>query len=338
VRVEWQEVESVQPVVRAQDKWLEVTTDKEGRYVACGAPTDERITVHASFLEWESESVEQGFSEEERQVLDMAIDLPPGLLSDGPRAVSSVEAYGAQGVQGTLVEPGSGEPVRSAEVVVRDAAGEVAGSGVTDNRGFFRIETPVPGRYLLSAQALGYTELTAQPVEVPYGKLAVLEVQVAPAALELEPLVVTASPRSFQLEMEGFYEREAKGLDNGVFFTPEDLEERQPRRLSDLFIGLPGVRVANPSLGAGGRAIWFRAGERLIGICWPVVYVDHHLASGGGFEESGPDPSAVDSYVHGLDVAAVEIYRDSAQIPPEFNGPHAGCGVIVIWTHRGGGG
>ena len=337
VRMEWQEVESVEPVVRAQDRWLEVRTDGEGRYVACGVPTDEVITVRASFLEWESEAVEQGFSEEERRVLDVAMDLPPGLLSDGPRAVGSGEAYGAQGVQGTLVEPGSGEPVRSAEVVVRDATGEVTGSAVTDHRGFFRIQTPVPGRYLLSAQALGFTELAAQPVEVPSGKLAVVEVQMAPAALKLEPLVVRVEPRAFHLELEGFYEREAKGLDNGIFFTPEDLEKRRPRRLSDLFFGLPGVRVAEPALGAGGRAVWFRVGERPGGVCWPMVYVDRHLAFSGGAQETYLDATVLDTYVHGSDVAAIEIYGQPARIPPEFNGANAGCGVIVIWTHRGGG-
>lgn len=337
VRVEWQEVESVEPLVRARDRWLEARTDEEGRYVACGIPTDERITVRASFLEWESAATEEAFPAEERRVLDVAVELPPGLLREGPRASGAVEAYGAQGVQGTLVEPGSREPVRRAEVVVRDAAGQVTGSAVTDNRGFFRIQTPVPGRYVLSAQALGYAELKTQAVEVPSGKVAVVEVQMAPAALELEPLVVTAAPRSFHLEMEGFYEREAKGLDNGVFFTPEDLEERRPRKLSDVFFGLAGVRVAEPSLGAGGRAVWFRVGERPGGVCWPMVYVDRHLASPGGAPDTLLDATVLDTYVHGMDVAAVEVYGEPARIPPEFNGANAGCGVIVIWTHRGGG-
>ncbi len=344
VRVEWQGVEGLEPVVSATDHWLEVSADGEGRYVACGIPLDEAVQVRASFLDWKSPMVPQGFTAEERRILDLAIDLPLGLLSDGSRATR--EAYGAQGVQGVLVEPGSGNPIRSAEVSVRDAYGAVTGSAVTDNRGFFRIQTPTPGRYIFSAQALGYAELEDQAVEVPYGKLAVLEVRMAPAALELEPLVVTAEARAFNLEMEGFYERESKGLDNGIFFPPEVLEERQPRRLSDLFLTLPGVRVAEPALGAGGRAIWFRSGERLSGPCWPMVYLDRHLVSTGGFviidpksgqPTTGAEPGAVDELVHGLDVSAVEVYRNPAEIPPEFNGPNAGCGVIVIWTKRGGG-
>ena len=99
--------------------------------------------------------------------------------------------------------------------------------------------------------------------------------------------------------------------------------------------GLPGVRVFETAYGAGSRGLMLRGGELLGGGCWPVAYVDRHLVSTGGI---GGYPTAVDDAVAGSDISAIEVYRSAAEIPPEFMGPSSACGVIVIWTHRGGGG
>ncbi len=334
VRVQWQQVVSLEPRVRATERWFEAITDGEGEYVACGIPLDELVQVQASFLDWRSPVARVAFPVVERRIVDLAIDLPPGLLSDGSRMAGRVVEEGAQGVQGVLVEPGTGAPIRSAEITLRDASGGTALSATTDGRGFFRLQAPAPGRYVLAAQALGYASVENQVVVVPAGRLAVLEIQMAPEALKLEPLVVTAEPRVFRLEREGFYEREARGLHNGIFLSPEVLEEKRPRKVSDVFFGLPGVRVAEPVYGSGARAVWFRVGERFR-VCWPMVFVDRHLVSTGGLLGAGAEPAAVDELVRGPDVEAIEVYRGASEVPPEFNGPNAGCGVIVIWTRRG---
>jgi hypothetical protein len=68
-----------------------------------------------------------------------------------------------------------------------------------------------------------------------------------------------------------------------------------------------------------------------------MVYVDRHLVSTGGLAGAGAEPTAVDDVVFAGDVLAIEIFRTPAEIPSEFNGPNAGCGVIVLWTRRGSG-
>lgn len=35
------------------------------------------------------------------------------------------------------------------------------------------------------------------------------------------------------------------------------------------------------------------------------------------------------------DVEAIEVFAGSSQIPAEFGGSTAGCGVIALWTKRG---
>jgi hypothetical protein len=69
-----------------------------------------------------------------------------------------------------------------------------------------------------------------------------------------------------------------------------------------------------------------------------MVYVDRHLVSTGGFVSAGGEPLAIDDLVSTADILAIEVFRSPAEIPSEFNGPNAGCGVVVLWTRRGGGG
>jgi hypothetical protein len=340
VRVAWQEVERMEPVVQAKEHWFEVVADHDGRYMACGVPVDESVRIRASFLQTSGDNVEAAFAEESYRVLDLEIELPPGLFAGQGGATVRSREYGAQGVQGVLIERESGSRIRTASITVRRASGDIVASGETSEDGFFRLMTPTPGRYLLSAQALGYGDIDAVTVDVALGNLTVLDVRMVPEALQLEPIVVTAEPRAFHLEMQGFYRRQHDGL--GVFITPQLLEERRPHKVTNLFFGLPGTRVVEPSQGAGGRAVYFRGGERPGGsssfaICWPMVYVDRHLVSTGGLAGAGAEPTAVDDVVFAGDVLAIEIFRTPAEIPPEFNGPNAGCGVIVLWTRRGGG-
>lgn len=338
VRLDWQEVSHAgQGRVAGQNRWFETSTDAEGRYTVCSVPGDHLIVIRASFMDRKGDTVHVRSPSDSYTVVNLSIPLPPGMLRPASGAVVPSEGVGVQGVQGFILEPESGEPVRDAEVTLRQVPGPVLASGTTDNRGFFRLQTRNPGTYALSAQALGFSVVRDEPVEVLLGKLTVLDVRMAPEALALEPLVVTAEARTYHLEMQGFYERRTKGLDTGVFFDPETIEARMPTQVTDLFFGIPGTRVVDATV--GGRGVYFRGGERPsgsgTGICWPMVYLDRHLIRTGGLEG---DPVALDQIADVFDVSAVEVYRTPAEVPPEFNGPNAGCGVIVLWTRQGGSG
>jgi hypothetical protein len=322
----------MRPTVQATNQWFEVLTDENGRYTACTIPIDETVRIRAALLTYRSDRAEVEFTEAAYRALDLTIDLPAAVAAARSEVSGRAMASGAQGVQGTLTERGSGSRVQDAEVTVRRLSGEVVASGVTNERGVFRLATPTPGRYLLSAETLGYARLEGEAVDVAYGKLTVLEIQMVPEAVALEPLVATAEPRAYHLEVEGFYRRMETGL--GKFMTPEVFEERKPRMASDLLFGIPGVNVAEPTRGDGGRAVYFR-GILGGGVCWPMVYVNRMLVSTGGTSVFA-EPAALDELVDAADVLAMEVYRSPAEIQPEFSGPNSGCGVIVLWTRRGG--
>lgn len=339
VRLDWQEVSRMGPGrVGGQARWIVVDTDGEGLYVVCSVPGDELVMVQASFLGHESDTVQLRVQEDSYTMVELEIGLPPGVLRTGDTFTTmDQEGAGLQGAQGQILDPETGRPVRDAEVTLTQSPGTLRVGATTDSRGFFRLQTRVPGNFLLSARALGFTPLTDEPVEILPGKLTVLELRMAPEALELAPLVVTAEARTFHLEMEGFYERKTRGLDTGIFLEPEFIDERMPRRTTDLFYGMMGTRVVETEVGEQG--VYFRAGERIssggMAVCWPMVYVDRQLMRTGGL---GGDPAALNELVDPFELAAVEVYRSAAEIPPQFNGPNAGCGVIVFWTKRGGSG
>jgi hypothetical protein len=331
IRLEWQDIERTRPILQAREQWLEVAADAEGRYTACGVPIDRVVRIRASLLTYQGSVTEVSFADASHRAVDLEIDLPPAAVS---AAGASTTAFGAQGLQGVLLDRETGSPVRSAQITVRHLSGDVVATGETNERGFFRVTAPIPGRFLLFAQALGYDQLSGEVVDVVQGKLSVLDIRMVPAALELDPLIVTAEPRAFHLEMEGFYRRREERL--GKFMTPEIFEQRKPRLVSDLLFGLAGANVAEPTTGIGGRAVYFGMGVRAGQICWPMVYVNRQLVSTGGFLGNGAEPAVVDEIVPAADIWAMEVYDSPAEIPSEFNGPNAGCGVIVLWTRRGG--
>jgi hypothetical protein len=336
VSLHWQEIVGVTRAVGTRDVWIEATTTVEGRYTTCRAPAEELVIVQAAFLDRQSDTVHVRVPEDTYTVVDLEIDLPPGMLRSGAGTAAPTGGVGVQGVQGYLIESGSGEPVRDAEVILRQSPGSIRATGATNNRGFFRLQTRMSGSFALSAEALGFSRVQDEPVDILPGKLTVVEVRMAPEALALEPLVITAEARTFHLEMQGFYERRSKGLDTGIFITPEIMEERMPNRLTDLFWSLPATRVIETQVGDQG--VYFRAGERFGDICWPMVFQDRQLVRTGGLQSGGADPAALNEILEAFDVAAIEIYRSPAEIPPEFNGPNAACGVIVLWTRQGGSG
>ncbi len=336
VSLKWQEIVGVTRIEGARDAWLEVSTRGDGRFSTCGVPAEQLIIVQAEFLDQESDTVHIRVPMDAYRAVDLEIELPAGMLNPRTAATSSTGGVGIQGVQGYLIDPESREPVRAAEVALLQTPGTIRITGTTNDRGFFRMQTRIPGSYALSARALGYSPLQAEEVDVFPGKLTVVEVKMAPEALAMEPIVVTAEARTYHLELQGFYERMTKGLDTGTFITPEIMDERLPNRLTDLFWSMPATRVVETQVGEQG--VYFRTGERFGDICWPMVYQDRQLVRTGGLQSGGADPAALNEILEAFDVTAIEVYRSPAEIPPEFNGPNAGCGVIVLWTRQGGSG
>jgi hypothetical protein len=319
---------------------METATNPAGWYTACGVPTDVELEVVAEFLDRGADTLYADLRAGDSRRLDFRLGLPSALLPTVTNADAATAGEGTQGVQGRVFDPRTQGPVVGADVILKGGAGGILAAGTTNERGFFRLLTRSPGEYALEVNALGYETGGMGVLDVEADRLSVVEIGLPPQAVELEPLIVVAEPRTFHLEMVGFYQR--KEVSAGFFITPEMIEERHSQRVTQLFRQVPGAAVVQEQ--GGQDAVHFKSAVGLASVpvtdegsrattCWPRVYLDGLLMHEGGYA----GPAFIDGLTRPFDLDGIEVYRSPAESPPRFGGIQSRCGVIVMWSKRGGG-
>jgi len=220
-------------------------------------------------------------------------------------------------VLGRVVEMESGRALEGAEV----SLGGVQGSRFTDHGGRFEFESAPAGTQAVSVATLGRAPLT-DSVEVLAGQTVEVEIRLAIQPVEVDPMVVIATPRNPYLEDMGFYRRRDQGY-SGQFVSRESIAERDPRSLGDILAVTPGIRVQYGA--AGGFEVRLRRAIQMsqsggVG-CIPAVYLDDVPVDAGWLQNIPPDR-----------VDGMEVFT-GANAPLRYNDP---CGVILVWTRRGG--
>jgi hypothetical protein len=225
-----------------------------------------------------------------------------------------------QTLQGHLLELDTESPISGGSVTLIDEEGETVTSTVSDSSGLFLLQAPSPGRYSVSAEALGYFSTVDGPLEFTEGQnlQAIFHLQRNP--IVLDPLHVSVEQRNRRLEIAGFFQRKQAGL--GTFIEREEIEKRDPRFLSDLFRMRPGFRVVGAVGGA--ELVSRRMSTFANPNCRPLIYLD------GLPMERG----AIDRLIHPSLVEAIEAYSGISQLPAQYSGAESGCGVVLVWTRR----
>ena len=209
----------------------------------------------------------------------------------------------AQTIRGTLLERDSNRPIYLGFVALYTESGD-----------------PVdPGNFLLLAAALGHRETTVGVFELGEGGELAVEFRIPLEPLTLDGLLVQADRVGQEpaLVLNGFSRRMQQGL--GRFITPADIESSPAFRTSDLFVGILGVSVVGDRV----QVRTFR------GLCTPRIFLD------GMPIASNILGSDMDLIVSLEALAAVEVYRRVAEVPLQYGGSQAGCGVILFWTKTG---
>ena len=237
-------------------------------------------------------------------------------------AVLLPTALRAQTIVGHALDAGNRAPLVGASVVLVDQTNDVQARTSTDAEGLFTLRALPPGSYRVRVESLGYETTESGSLALGEGAEPLpLEILLDPLPIELESVTVTAEA-PVSRNMAGFLLRRASGF--GSYIGPEDIERRNPFRVSDLLVSQTGFRrggftqqeIRVTSRGSGG-------------LCAPAVYVDgirnHNAAD--YFDMEVPHVSLI---------RAIEIYREAHQAPfqpPALGGPQ--CAVIVIWTEMG---
>ncbi|MDT8340794.1 MAG: carboxypeptidase regulatory-like domain-containing protein [Longimicrobiales bacterium] len=253
----------------------------------------------------------------------------PGIVADRRRGWSNA-------LFGAVMDEATRRPLASAAVRMRDASGAPIVETLTDGEGRFVI--PHPGRggsYTLEVEGLGYAGVTGD-VSFDEGEEVRVDVLLSARAFELDPLVVTARRRGMLVDA-GFYERSDRGF--GHFIDRTEIERRIPARTTDLFRNVPGYRVL--PLGPFNSDVRLTTVTTLQGMndsCQPKVILDGVVARAGGRMKQGAAAFAnsLDNIVNPAEIEGMEVYGHASQVPAVYGGIDATCGVIVIWTRRGG--
>jgi outer membrane receptor for ferrienterochelin and colicin len=116
----------------------------------------------------------------------------------------------------------------------------------------------------------------------------------------------------------GFNQR--KRTSGGTFITGEDVLKRAPNLLSDVFRGVPGIRVEPV-----GNEYQIVSARNVMGGC--VKY----FVDGAPWEAMYPGD--VDRLYPPQEIAGIEVYPSGSTVPAQFQ--QAGmseCSAIVIWS------
>ena len=202
--------------------------------------------------------------------------------------------------------------------------------------GRFRLPLDSSARREIEFKRIGYHP---QRVSLDQWPDSAIRVVMAAATRTLSTITV-AVERSRKLAIHGFYERindVEKGINYGYFITPEEIEQRKGSRTSDLFSGLPSIRVrrvrtGHPSIrDQRDRTGWEVQGS---GSCRMEVYLDGNRITNLTTTKQNLDESHMflDDVVDLSTVAGIEVYPRSVQAPPKYQSLNGLCGVILIWT------
>lgn len=218
-------------------------------------------------------------------------------------------------VRGRVLDQQTNSPVPQVSVRM----GNTRLSALTDTDGRFQFLRIPVGDYDLRADHIAYagssTRLNLRDDDVD------ALVWLAPAAIPLQPIVVTAFSR--RLEHVGFYERQKRGV--GTFISRKQIDAMNVHNASDLLRASPSLRLVPQPRRANNQL----RGRR--GNCRFTFIVD------GARTLTDFEMDNIAAYA----IEGIELYNGLAEVPAVFrtHAPTDGgtvtvCGVIAIWTRN----
>jgi Carboxypeptidase regulatory-like domain/TonB-dependent Receptor Plug Domain len=203
----------------------------------------------------------------------------------------------------------------------------------TDTTGAFRFERLPVGiiRFLIRAPgfpqqglvlALAESERMERKVELDSTAAARIADEAPPqrptgAQGQMLAPVLVSEEASLGVRFSAFERRRKTGA--GQYLVRADVEKMGANNLQDAVRNLRGVNLDCSTGGSGCQIRMARAPMR----CSPEYIVDEVVDNA-----FGPTVSV-------RDIEGIEVYTGPADVPGEYAGRNAGCGVVVIWTRSG---
>ena len=241
-----------------------------------------------------------------------------------PAISSQAAAQDFRTVSGTVKDSGG----RTVAYVSLDGGAKYR--TITNAVGEFRFSVPQNVGFEINVRRIGYlpTKVRVEP-----GADTTIGITMTQLAVLMTTQIVRAQQLIRTLELRGFYERmleSQRGALVGTYILPEEIEMRNPQRVSQLLEGRQGVQVRR-----FGQCNIIATCYRVMGTggCAATVFLDgqrlNNLADASGNASAAP---AVDELIPVSSVSAVEVYTRGALAPPKYQALGGTCAIVLIWT------
>ncbi len=280
------------------DRQSSARTDSAGRATLC-VPAHQPVTIRSSYF-------------------DVTSSLATLSIAGATTTHATTINVPGSLVRGRVIDQQTGAPI--ARVSVRFT--NTRASAITDTTGRFYFERIPVGDYNLRVEHIGYATNNAR-VTVRDDDLDAL-VRLTPAAIALQPIVVTVFSR--RLEHVGFYERRKRGV--GTFIDRKQIDAMNVQDASDLLRRVGSLRLIPHNRRNSGQPRNATVGRR--GNCRFTFIVDGTRTL----------PDFEMDYVAAAALEGVEVYNGLAEVPALFKahassaGGSSSCGVIALWSRN----
>jgi hypothetical protein len=221
-------------------------------------------------------------------------------------------------LRGVIVDRVTGAGVPGAQIVVLESKKTVT----ADSSGRYKIPDLPLGTSHLMVGALGFIPrqvsvemsagaITDKPIELDsISKGRTTEAQALPG------VAVNAPATPFNYRLADFERRRQTG--RGQYLTEDEIVKSGAYNVADAVKGMRGVLYEC----GGGAGCYVRMSNAPMR-CLPEYVVDNQVMN-----DFGPSTPI-------RDIIGLEVYTGPSEVPGEYAGRYAGCGVVVIWTRSG---
>jgi len=321
VSLTWKELDLTN--LRKRDVVRKGTVGPDGTYRICGLPGGIDGNVQAEFNGRKTAEVHVTM-DETNPLAFQSLRIGTAVVEEAPAADTTKGARKtvAQGdTARRLRGPArlTGKVVNAAGAPVANARIDVSGTGaatLSRDDGTFGFADLPSGTQALVVRQLGF-EPVEMAVELSGKAPRQVTVTMSKPARVLDPVAVVAEKSKDGLDQVGYAQRKKNGF--GYFMGPDEIQQRQATRMTDLFRAVPSLRVV-PS----GSDYVVESNRDATGGC--VNYV----VDGSPYQSLFAGD--VDRLMPATDVAAIEVYTGSST-PAEFQTPgSSSCTTIVMWS------
>jgi hypothetical protein len=240
----------------------------------------------------------------------------PVLIAALPMFLVTAAAHAQSRNTGTLtgiVLDEVGKPVPGVEVAVAN----ISRTTRTDSAGKFMLALMPVGSHDVAFRRVSYAPMMFI-LEITRGDTTEAEVKMNAVAQEMRAIRVEEHPEHVR-DLGGFEDRRRAGI--GHYITRQQIEDRNPQVMSDMFRMMPGTTLINTGLTRS--ALRFTRAQGKGRDCPPTYFIDGTMAHNYNIDDMPVS-----------DVEAVEVYSGISTLPAAFAKARStiNCGTVVIWT------